>query len=455
MRSGLSVLLVAKFAASAFSYSFNPLEHLAGIAPYFEPSDPPLDPSPPQGCNVTRAAYLVRHAAIYANDFDFEEYIEPFVQKLANASVNWSRTRDLAFLATWKSPIGEKDEEQLTQVGELEAQKLGVEVLQRYPNFKPPKKVWTSTAERTTKSAESFISGLVRYENETEMVQVYEGKEAGANSLTPYSSCPAYSGSRGSDQSKPFQTRYTAPIIERLKAQAPGFNFTNNDIVGMQELCGYETVIRGSSPFCSLSLFTPNDWLGFEYANDLMYHYNTGYGFDVSGAIGMPWVTATTQQLLSDGVGNAVANPEGELQDLYVSFTHRELPPTVIVALGLFNNSAFSSSGDVNATMPTDTINHNRAWKSSNILPFLTNVAVEKMECDSYGYGQGEYFRVLVNKSPQSLPGCNYGPGESCPRNAFVEFISRREAMFGGFGQKCGVDYGNSTDTLGIYSSAQ
>ena len=79
-------------ANTAFAeYSFNPLEHLAGIAPYFEPSDPPLDPNPPQGCNVTRAAYLVRHAAIYANDFDYEEYIEPFTDKLKNASVNWGQ----------------------------------------------------------------------------------------------------------------------------------------------------------------------------------------------------------------------------------------------------------------------------------------------------------------------------------------------------------------------------
>lgn len=29
-------------------YEFNPLEHLAGIAPYFEPNDPPRDPLPPR-----------------------------------------------------------------------------------------------------------------------------------------------------------------------------------------------------------------------------------------------------------------------------------------------------------------------------------------------------------------------------------------------------------------------
>jgi hypothetical protein len=59
-------------------YSFNPLEHLAGIAPYYEPNDPPRDPLPPQGCSVTQAAYLVRHAAINANSFDYETYLETF-----------------------------------------------------------------------------------------------------------------------------------------------------------------------------------------------------------------------------------------------------------------------------------------------------------------------------------------------------------------------------------------
>jgi len=41
-------------AAAGAVNSFDPLQHLAGIAPYFE--DPVLDPAPPQGCNVTRAA---------------------------------------------------------------------------------------------------------------------------------------------------------------------------------------------------------------------------------------------------------------------------------------------------------------------------------------------------------------------------------------------------------------
>lgn len=241
---------------------------------------------------------------------------------------------------------------------------------------------------------------------------------------------------------------YTAPVKARFNAEAPVFNFTTKDIYAISLLCGYETVIRGSSPFCSLDLLSPNEWLGFEYANDVQYHYNTGYGNPASGAIGFPWVNATFQTLMSEQ--NSQSNSTTD-QDLYISFTHRELPPTVLVALGLFNNSAFSGSNNINGTMPTDRINHRRAWKSSNILQFLTNVAVEKMECDSFAFDKGTYYRVLVNDSPQSLDGCSDGPGESCKGESMGAWLDGRAEVVGRFGEVCQVSYANSTDVLGIY----
>lgn len=86
---------------------------------------------------------------------------------------------------------------------------------------------------------------------------------------------------------------YTAPILQRFNAALSTFNFTALDIYAMQQLCGasdhdyavsnililycigYETVIKNSSDFCGA--FESNDWLGFEYANDLMYWYSLGY----------------------------------------------------------------------------------------------------------------------------------------------------------------------------------
>jgi acid phosphatase len=421
-------------------YTFDPLEHLAGIAPTWQPEDPQLNPKPAQGCNVTRATYLVRHAAIYANDFDYESYIEPFTDKLKNTTVDWKRAGPLRFLSTWKTPISDEELEDLTKIGQLESYKLGVDVSLRYPSLKKPNKVWTSTAERTTLSAASFIDGLSR-SNETKSIAVPESKAEGADSLTPYKGCPKYSSSYGSEQSSQYRHVYTKPIMGRFHDLAPGFNFTEADIVGMQQLCGYETVIRGSSPFCDLDVFSPNEWLDFEYMNDIQYFYNAGYANPISGPIGFPWVNASA----------ALLKDEEAKQDIYVSFTHRELPPAVVVALGLFNNSAYSGANNPNATMPLTTQNYGRAWKSSAILPFLSNIAIEKMACESYGFDSGNYVRVLVNSSPQQLVDCNDGPGESCSADKFQEWVASRGQYLGGYTDKCQPEYTNSTDVMTIY----
>jgi acid phosphatase len=429
-------------------YSFNPLEHLAGIAPYYEPNDPPRDPLPPQGCSVTQAAYLVRHAAINANSFDYETYLEPFVQKLSNTSVDWSKIPELNFLDAWKAPEIE-EESLLTRTGRLEASHLGVQMSYRYQNLKLPKNVWTSTAERTVVSAKSFVRGIEEEEDQIKVVEIYEGEESGADSLTPYKACPAYSGSIGSDQSTEYVKKYTKPIIARLHAQAPGFNWTSADVVGMFQWCGYDTVVRGSSPFCSENLFRPDEWLQFEYAQDLMYHFNSGYGAQYSGAVGYPWVNSTMNLLTAD-------RKDGD-EDIYVSFTHRELPPMVLVALGLYNNSALTGANDVNGTMPLDRVNYGRQWRSSRILPFLGNIAIERMECsEAYGYQNNgtdnEYYRVLVNRVPLTLPDCYDGPQESCSKEMMQGYVRERAGVVGEFGEVCKVDYQNSTDILNIYT---
>lgn len=444
--------LAASASATALysTYSFNPLQHLGGIAPYFQPQDPPASPDAPQGCTAERAAYLVRHAAIYANDFDFEEYIEPFFEKLENkSSIDWSKIPHLSFLADWKPPVSDAEVELLSRVGKLEATQLGVDLDFRYPDISLPKRVWTSSAERTFKSAQSFVRGLEAEDNTINVVSVYESEESGADSLTPYKACPGYSGSTGSDESSVYQEKYAKPIVARFNDLAPKFNFTVNDVFGMQQLCGYETVIRGKSPFCDLELFSPDDWLGWEYSEDVRYHYNAGYGAEVSGYVGLPWLNATAKLLMEN-------DDRGEAdEDLLVSFTHRELPPMVLVAMGLFNNSEFSGAANINDTMPLDRINYRRDWKASNVLPFLSNIAIERLNCTgSYGYDDGEYYRVLVNSAPQPLPDCHDGPGTTCSRDGFEDYIRDRADMFAGFSDKCGVDYDNSTDVLNIYTDS-
>ncbi|KAH8602496.1 histidine phosphatase superfamily [Bisporella sp. PMI_857] len=296
---------------------------------------------PVYSCNVIRAPYLSRHAAIYSNDFDYETFIEPFLEKLA--SIDWS-----------KVPI--------------------------------------SSVERTVKSTKPFAYSLADNASTIKVVEVSEDEQKGVNSLTLHKACPEYSSSTGSDQSEEFRKVYATPPALRFNAAAPGCNFTLTDIYTMSPFWGYEPAIRSSFPFCDL-----------KYTNDLQYFYNTGYGNSISGAIGFPWVNATVNTLIAT------------------------------------------------QTMPLDTINHRRAWISSNFLQFLTNIAIEKIKCDSFGFNAGIYFRVLVNDSLQTLDGCRSGLGGTCSEKAIDDLVAERAEAVGGFGAKCKVDYSISTGMFSVY----
>lgn len=94
-------------------------------------------------------------------------------------------------------------------------------------------------------------------------------------------------------------------------------------------------------------------------------------------------------------------------------------PPFIVTALGVLN--------ETNATMTDKAINYERAWRTSYILPFLANIALERLECNSTALGASStantFVRALVNAAPLPLPGCSSGPGGSCEIGAFSSFI--------------------------------
>ena len=147
----------------------------------------------------------------------------------------------------------------------------------------------------------------------------------------------------------------------------------------------------------------------------------------------MPWVRSALDILSSD-------SPSTFNQSLYISFSHREEPPLVLTALGLFNNSAYYPSLDVNSTMPTDQINYERAWRTSDILPFLGHVGLERMDCrngtakdEESGNSTSPFVRILVNSAPIPVPGCQHGPGDTCGLGDFTNYIQERAMLYGDF----------------------
>lgn len=91
-------------------------------------------------------------------------------------------------------------------------------------------------------------------------------------------------GSIGTAAATNFTKTAYAPTVARIQPLINGVNITTADIQAMLQLCSYEVVALGASKFCSL--FTEEDFKNYEYAYDISFYYNQGFGSPVSAAQG-------------------------------------------------------------------------------------------------------------------------------------------------------------------------
>jgi hypothetical protein len=417
-------------------YQFDPLLHLPGISPYFDAVAFGLSHAPPQGCNVTAASYIIRHSAIYANDEEYETYIKPFLEKLDKEDRDaWSGP--LEFMKHWTSPILEDKLEDITPSGAEDAVRVGLHLLERYRDLVPTtKKVLADKKARTYDTAKNFIKAFPNSED-IELVRIIKDKDGAMDALIPHKSCPAFNKEPGKNETAEFISNY-APFVSKRLRPYTAFNLTDNDVVGLQQLCGYESAIKGTrSPICKV--FSDAEWMAYEYAWDLKYAHMVGPLNPLSVYLGMPWLQAQTKlfsAIDSDSKDQPGPGwPKG--QRLFLSFTHREVPPFVATALGIFN-----SSSSTNEEFPTDAINWTRAWKMADLIPFLGHVGLEKMVCSADAGMEGEFVRVIANSAPRPIPNCQKGPSASCPIERWNDIMKNADQKYGDFHKVCGTKKG-------------
>lgn len=410
-------------------YQFDPLLHLPGTSPYFDAVGFGLRHGAPQGCNVTSASYLVRHAAIYANDDEYERYIKPFLWKLEKH--RGAFTGDMAFLNTWHSPILEDHLEDITPSGQEDAKKVGKHLLQLYPELVPhTKRILADKKARTYDTAMAMIQAFPDPDS-IEIVRIRHDVNGSMDSLVPHKSCPAFSKSPGQKEMETFVNIYATRASKRI-AEDSAFPLTPKDVLGLQSLCGYQSAIEGKrSKICAL--FTDEEWMAYEYAWDLRYAHMVGPLNPLSPYLGFPWLQ-TQLELLGEREDSSIAN-DGWPRDqrFFLSFTHREVPPFVATALGIFN-----SSSPAVEEFPTDRINWVRAWKMSDLIPFLGHVGMERISCDrSSDDAENDFVRFVANTAPRPLPNCQSGPGASCPLGQFKKIVSAGAKKYN-FNSVCG-----------------
>lgn len=422
-------------------YKFDALLHLPGISPYFDAIGAGLNHKAPRDCEVTAASYLVRHAAIYANDDDYDKYINPFLKKLdttyspASGKKRKGWEGSLAFFDKWTTPIDDPKNqlEEITPQGHKDARKVGKHLLSRYPTLVPTtKRLYADKKSRTQDTAAAFAEV---FPQDVDIVEIDLEREFHAQ--VPHKACSAFSKKPGDKELDTFISHYTKPIIVRLQDSSP-VELEPYDIVGLQQLCGYESAITGKkSKICNA--FTDDEWMAYEYAWDLKYSFMVGHGNPLSPYLGFPWLN-TTADLMSNFHAPTESEPGFESphddgQRFFISFTHREVPPFIATALGLFNSSSALAE-----EFPTDRINWSRSWRMAELIPFLGHVGVEKLTCSrpmSGGNDRQEYIRVIANTAPRPIPKCQDGPGASCSAHRFNELVKEGMEEYGDFDGIC------------------
>ncbi|KAF3017972.1 acid phosphatase pho5 [Penicillium rubens] len=359
---------------------WNVLHHLGGNGPWIENAGegPASNLAPPDGCSVDQVHLLSRHGERYPTPSAGSRHLQ-FLKRVNEIGLPLNGS--LEFLNNWTyfSDKPERDFGELTSTGPyagtLGAFRTGVIFRTRYVHLIPKDirtHLWASDSGRVIDTARHFASGFFGLDWESsgkaQLQIVPESFERGGDTLTPGDTCLKYledtilGHDNGMKMLAQFQETYIPAIASRLidEDNVGLNNLSNEDVYGMQEMCGFETMVRGTSQWCEV--FTEQDWYNFEYARDLLLYYRAGPGNIYAGAMGWLWLNATTG-LLHDGpiVGS-----------MFLSFVHDGDIAPFLTALGIF-------TGD-KKLLPTH-IAANREWRISPVLPMGARITIERLSC--------------------------------------------------------------------------
>ncbi|CAN8101878.1 unnamed protein product [Discula destructiva] len=444
--------------------TFDLMKYWGNLSPWYSvPSSdyglPDTSPSIPAGCDIVQLHLLYRHGARYPTAGAAPA---TFASKIANATKNggFSASGDLNFLADWTYRLGA---ELLTPFGRSQNFLLGVEHRQLYgkllnnfteqgtlPVFR------TESQDRMVKTANNFAAGFFgvpEYLDEVS-IEILVESPGFNNSGAPYETCTnadvASRGSLGSTAATAFAKNAFNHTLARLNSEVTGITFTPTDAVAMLQLCSYETVALGFSPFCGL--FTRQDFLNYEYYYDLSFYYNNGPGSPVSAAQGKGYLQEFVARFTgtyptADSALNETFDDDMTYfpltQSLYADATHEVV---VLDTLTAFNLSAVFAGEPLSLTENT----HKNSFVASKTVPFATHFTAQVLECPAYQ--PTKQIRFIVNDAVipvhDSYAGCDFDAHGLCSFDNVVSVLQKRIEeidydydCFENYTAKAGVNY--------------
>lgn len=219
-----------------------------------------------------------------------------------------------------------------------------------------------------------------------------------------------------------FASTFAPAITSRLNLGLPGASLTDHEIILLMDLCPFQTVaspLGHPSPFCTL--FTPSDFLNYDYYQTLGKYYSYGPGAPLGPTQGVGFANELIARLTSTPVNDHTSTnttldadpatfPLG--RKMYADFGHDNDMTAAFAALGFFEGTPVLETGRV---MGAEEMG---GFSASRTVPFAGRAVVEKMVCEGV---EEEMVRVIVNGRVLPLEGCGgYGEGR-CGLGAFVE----------------------------------
>lgn len=190
--------------------------------------------------------------------------------------------------------------------------------------------------------------------------------------------------------------KYMQAAVTRMNKYAPsGFTFNHNDTYAMQSICAYENAYIGSSEFCSL--FTEEEWQGFENTLDIEYFYDYSYGQPTGRAQGLgylqellarltdQYITSSNSSVNYTDTDNSKDFPLG--RPFYADFSHDDILVSVMTAMSL---DYFRDPPSLTEYPP----NPDRHFILSNMTPFGARLITEVIGCGSADPTEQKSFRT-------------------------------------------------------------
>jgi hypothetical protein len=157
-----------------------------------------------------------------------------------------------------------------------------------------------------------------------------------------------------------------------------------NDTYAMQSICAYEMGFIGQSDFCTL--FTEDEWTGFENTLDMEYYYDYSYGSPTGRAQGIGYLQELIARLTNKYITTSDSSVNYTLDDnakdfplgekFYADFSHDDIIVSVLTAASV---DYFKTPPSLKQYPP----NPNRAFVLSHMTPFGGRLVTEVIGCSS------------------------------------------------------------------------